>query len=264
MAGATVIVTTTDRSPLTIAGRTVTEGRFHISNLPPGEYDVVFVYGHERDIHTKVAVSEGATTPIRGQLPLGEPEIITVHEHVPVEQPKPIRSTVKRVLPYSDEAVDTDTWAVGWLLLDLDPAGKVVSFRFLHRPGRGLDDIARNEVWGLRFDPARDAAGKAVPSQVLWKMEWPSYWWRVEIAGFISASPGFGRAAAGLLRRGGSNGNLAEVRFLLPLKARDILPPCRGTAPLNLDSAHPVHRDCSVPEYGKLDTEPVIGRPPGK
>jgi hypothetical protein len=86
-----------------------------------------------------------------------------------------VRSTVKPILPYSDQAIDENAWVVGWMLLDVDDKGVVTGFRFLHRPGYGLDRIAEKEIWGLRFEPAVDAGGQPMISKVLWKLEWPAF-----------------------------------------------------------------------------------------
>jgi hypothetical protein len=63
-------------------------------------------------------------------------------------------------------------------------------------------------------------------TQILWPIEWPSYWWLVTTQGLATRIP---TSIYGV--------------------------PCAGSGPLNLDSAHPVYRDCSYPEFSKLATE---------
>jgi hypothetical protein len=241
LAGATVIVTAS-YSYAVIAGRTNAAGRFRAGDLPRGSYQVLFVLGGAKDLHADVPVSPGVTTRLDGALAVAADET-TVYEHLPTTPPEPIRSTVKKIPPYSDEAMDTNAWEVGWMLLDIDAAGQVASFRFLHRPGHALDTIAAEQVWKLRFSPARDAAGRPVASQRLWKMEWPSYWWQQ--FRLVSFAPVYSRTG-----------------FLVGSARSTDLVPCVGHAPLNLDRGS-VYRDCSQPDLDKVFTESPIVRPAG-
>jgi hypothetical protein len=61
---------------------------------------------------------------------------------------------------------------------------------------------------------------------------WPSYWWIVTHYGVVTRIPA-------------STGGV----------------PCQGDGPHNLDRAHPVYRDCSVPDLSKIPNEPWIARP---
>ena len=101
-----------------------------------------------------------------------------IHEHgpkAPVEV-KPQHDYQRLTLPYSDEAIDENLWFAAWLLLHVDETGKVAWVRFVKRPGVDLEAIAVKKVMGFRFDPARDEFGDAIPSVVLWKMDWPPFW----------------------------------------------------------------------------------------
>jgi hypothetical protein len=270
VAGATVLVTPEDGAPRAATARTAADGGFAF-DLPPGRYTIVAIYGDARWLRHGVEVDAQGGAALRGVLAIGA-EDITIHEHVAPAQPAEVeKRSVKRILPYSEEAIDSDAWAVGWVLLDVDTDGRVESFRFLRRPGHGLDDIATGEVFALRFRPARDAQGRPVRSQLLWKLEWPSFYWAreiprnrahigaltppdvalgIEVAKAAAAASGSGaaRAAARRMREGWG---VSAVR----------LPPCRGSGPLDLDDPHAVYRDCSPPDFDKVLTEPPIRRP---
>ena len=38
-------------------------------------------------------------------------------------------------------------------------------------------------------------------------------------------------------------------------------PPCKGKGPLNLDMHDALYRDCTPPDLGKVNSEPVVARP---
>ena len=142
----------------------------------------------------------------------------------------PLDDTFLRPAPeYSDEAKLSDTWAVAWMLLDVDATGKVARVKFLNRPGHDLDKLAVKTAFGLELDPALDDAGKAQRSWVVWPIEWPSYYWLVFKTGLASGIP--------------------DTHHV----------PCRGSGPLN-GSLHAVYRDCSDPDLAKARTEPWITR----
>ena len=83
------------------------------------------------------------------------------------------------------------------------------------------------------FEPARDGLGRAQASTLVCPVEWPSYWWMVKHQGLVTRLPA-------------NVGNL----------------PCKGSGnPLNLDRAHPVYRDCSLPDLAKVPSAPWIYRP---
>src|SRR5262249_30793878 len=158
-----LIVTQAQQEPIVVSGMTGADGWFR-ALLPPGDYSVLALVADARWLRTPVKVVADGTTTLAGVL-AGVREVTTIREPVPRKEPVParaIRETVKRVLLYTDEAIDGDYWSTCWLLLDVDERGVVTAFRFLHRPGHGLDAIAENEVFSLRFDPARDATGRPV------------------------------------------------------------------------------------------------------
>jgi hypothetical protein len=285
--GATMIVTESERSPLVIYGHTDERGRFSFT-IPPGRYDLLAVYGDARWHHHNVYVRANERTLIPGVLAVA-PEVVTIYEKAPpLQKPQPAEvesSTMKKVLPYTDEAIDENVWAVGWVLLDVDEKGAVAGFRFLHRPGHGLDAIAEKEIFALRFAPATDGFGRPAASQVLWKLEWPAFHYARE-------HQLFGPGGEGALRRAnmapgtGVNVEPSEDQ-LLKLRSQEVpgqpgtlpghihghepggfvvpgtaLPPCSGKGPLNLDMHEPVYRDCSPPDLTRLATEQVV-RPPG-
>ncbi len=253
LAGATVILTS-DQGHIVIAGLSDAEGRFRMGNLPTGSYQVLFVLGTATDLHTSVPVTDGLTTPVHGEL-APTVDVTTIVEHPIQTAPRPIRSTVKKVLPYSDAAIDHDAWEVGWLLLDIDTRGEVESFRFLHRPGHDLERIANQEVWKLRFEPARGVDGKPVPSQMLWKMEWPSFWWSKEVQLVNHVEYTYGSSIKATRRA-----PILRPGFMTRPYGTG-LPPCKGEGPLNLESAHAVYRDCSKPDLANVDAQPVVVRP---
>jgi len=159
-------------------------------------------------------------------------ETIIIRERGPgFKLPVPLRDP--RVAPqYSDEAIEHDAWTRAWMLLEIDERGVVQRTKFLKRPGYNLEKIAVERVFGTRFEPAHDGLGRATSSRIVFPIEWPSYWWIVAHTGLATRIPSF----------------VGSV-------------PCRGTGPLNLNRAHPVYRDCSVPDLSNANAEPWIERP---
>jgi hypothetical protein len=128
--------------------------------------------------------------------------------------------------PYSEAAISSNAWARAWLLLEVDASGVVNRAKLLHAPGHDLDAIAVSRAFATRFAPARDGAGRAVRSQLIWGLEWPSYYWLHDHFGTTSRMPRFGA----------SPGDVAP-------------PPCRGSGPLVEGSAgSKVYRDCAAPD----------------
>lgn len=128
---------------------------------------------------------------------------------------------------YTDEMMDTNAWTRAWLLLEISETGVVSRVKLLNRPGFGLDAIAIRDAFKLTFDPARNRVDKPVRSQMLWKYEWPAFWWMKE--------HGYAR------RR-------------MPGEAMRV--PCRGSGPANK-----VYRDCSRPNMSAALTARWIDRP---
>ncbi|HEY1815092.1 MAG TPA: hypothetical protein VGG74_22250 [Kofleriaceae bacterium] len=169
-------------------------------------------------------------------------EVIHVHDYVPPKVlPKPSQSwNANRLPPYSDAAVLQDAWVRSWLLLDIDAHGKVARFKFLHRPGYDLEPIAAREVWNLTFDPARDNRNRPVGTLIVWRIEWPSAGWMMSRFGTYLVWP----------PKNADNG-VSPVALV----------PCAGSGPLQLESIHPVYRDCSKPDLSRVNAEPWITRP---
>ena len=273
--GATIVVTDKDGAPVVASGITDANGRFRYP-LMPGTYDMLAIFGDARWIHRGVVITAQKTTQVPGVLAIEPSEIITVHEK-PGREHRPahaIWSSIKPTLPYSDLAMNENIWAVGWMLLDVDAVGIVTGFRFLHRPGHDLEAIAEREVWALRFDPARDDAGRPMASKVLWKFEWPPFFWAKDhkltgLGGDNAVTP-MNHVMA--LRDAAADNQLAPWEkvpdpmklgpgtFMLPDGVH--VPPCRGKAPLNLESHEPLYRDCTPPDLANVNTEPLIARPP--
>jgi len=289
--GATIVVTESRGGPIVVSGTTDGDGKFRYL-IPPGTYDLLAIFADARWQHRAVVVEAGKVVQIPGALAVSA-EVVTIHEHLPGQKhtaPEALRATIKPILPYSDEAMDQNVWAIGWVLLDVDETGEVTGFRFLHRPGYGLDAIAEREVFLLKFDPARDAAGTPMASKVLWKLEWPAFHYAKDHqllglgaqGALISANqedakldhealfpPGHRVVLGGPLRSNKTvdhpTGVAYESRhangpgnFVLP--GTNVLP-CKGKAPMNLDMHEAMYRDCSPPDLSKVNTEPLIPRP---
>lgn len=179
-----------------------------------------------------------AATPAYAEEPRAvRGETIIIRDHAPgwkPAQPKSVDGKGVRVAPkYSDAAIEKDAWTRAWMYLDIDDRGVVLRMKFLNKPGHDLEQIAIDRVWKTKFEPARDGLGRAQASTLIFPIEWPSYWWMVKHQGVVTRLPE-------------TVGNL----------------PCKGSGnPLNLDRAHPVYRDCSLPDLSKLPTEPWIYRP---
>ena len=201
-------------------------GRYQVTVDGAGQFSAVFLFGKSRAEHTGTVAAD-ATTQVDGVLEQSG-EVIQIHERPrPAVMPKPTRDP--RILPrYSDAAVEHDTWARAWMLLDVDEQGTVTRAKFLKRPGSDLDAIAMETTLKTTFTPARDKWNAPTRAYVVWPIEWPSFWWLVTFTGVTTRRP-----APDSLQ-------LAHV-------------PCRGSGPMNLGSAHPAYRDCSLPDLSKSD-----------
>jgi carboxypeptidase family protein len=193
-------------------------------DLPPGTYQVVFVHGTSRTSKS-IVVESGHTTVLDGQVDAISGETIEINGWVAPSVP-PKAKKDSRILPrYSDEAALTDAWEKAWMLLDLDTTGKVTRVKFLHRPGHDLAPIAVETAFATKFEPARDRQNRPVRTLVIWPIEWPSYWWVVDMEGVVTRMPAGSQHV-----------------------------PCRGDGPMNLDSLHPGYRDCSRPDLTKIES----------
>jgi hypothetical protein len=160
-------------------------------------------------------------------------ETIVIEGHAPPKvQPKPVKNYFRIAPAYSDYAIEHDKWGKAYVLLDISDRGTVMRVKLLKHPGYDLDQIAIDTAFKLRFTPAQDATGHAIASSVIWPIEWPAYWWMVDIFGLATRVPD-------------------EV----------VKVPCRGSGPIHLDSIHPVYRDCGTFPVSALETEPWIEAP---
>jgi len=239
VANATLILSCAG-SPRVLQGMATDRGAFAFPSLPTGTCDLLVIYGRASARRTDIPVVAGQTAHVAATLVLQDAiEHITIHERAPRPPvpAQPVRESVKKVLPYSDQAIGDEVWGLAWILISIDAHGRVVGVQLLKHPGHGLDAIAVAEAMKLRFAPARDGNGNPVPSTVLWKMEWPSYWW--VRAGNIQKAP----------------------------------PPCAGSGPLPMDymgkatsgkgirdveDVNPVYRDCTPPDLSRALTEPMV------
>ena len=167
----------------------------------------------------------GATAAVAGPQP---DEVIVIDEKPPrpAVEAKATNFSRRKAPPYSDEAIESDAWTRAWLLLDIDARGTVTRFKFLKKPGYDLEAIAAQQVFGLRFDPARDARNRPQRTWMIWLIEWPSYGWLIDRLGVASGMP-------------------PVIGF--PPRRMDAYVPCRGSGPMNLGSIHPAYKDCSTP-----------------
>lgn len=159
-------------------------------------------------------------------------ETIVIEGHAPpTVQPKPVKNYFRIAPLYSDAAIESDAWGQAYVLLDIDARGTVTRLKLLKHPGHDLDLIAIDTAFRLRFSPARDASGHPIASSLIWPMEWPSYWWLIDLYGLATRIPD----------------DLSNV-------------PCRGSGPLHVGSIHPVYRDCETFPPSALETEPWVTR----
>jgi hypothetical protein len=160
-------------------------------------------------------------------------ETIIIRDKAPPKVlPHPRKNYHRMAPPYSDEAIDKDVWAKAWVLLDIDARGNVSRVKLLKQPGYGLDQIALDHAFKMRFDPALDANGRAMATELLWSMEWPSYWWLV---------------------------NMDEPPNRVPDYAQNM--ECAGSGPLAFGRIHKVYRDCSMADLTRLDQVPWVAAP---
>jgi hypothetical protein len=159
---------------------------------------------------------------------LANTETIVIHDPPPKVEPKPVKHYSRIAPPYSDYAIEHDVWTRAWLLLDIDATGTVRRVKFLKHPGADLDTIALQQALAMKFEPARDAHDRAVSRLMLWKIEWPSYWWLVMTEGVTTGIP----------------------------PSVEHGEPCAGSGPFWMESMHHVYKDCSGPDFRLAQTEP--------
>ena len=145
--------------------KTNKDGRYSVNVAGPGTYGVVVAIDQAHTFRTVLA-RKGATNTldIDVSLDVEGGEVITIEDH---KRPEPTvkarpKQDERMSLPYTEEAVERDAWARAWLLLDVDEVGSVTRLKLLKRPGFGLEKIALEEAFKLRFDPAKDTAGRPI------------------------------------------------------------------------------------------------------
>jgi hypothetical protein len=159
-------------------------------------------------------------------------ETIIIEDKVPGTMARPLKDPLITA-KYSDAAIEQDAWTRAWMLIEIDERGVVQRMKFLKRPGYDLEQIAIDKMFATKFDPARDDTGRPRKSAIIYPIEWPSYWWLVTHQGLTT-------------------------RISTPYGGL----PCKGSnRPLNLDRAHPVYRDCSMPDLAQAKREVWIDRP---
>jgi hypothetical protein len=263
--------------------KTNKDGRYRMEVPAPGTYGIVIAIGKAHTFRTVIA-KQGATNTldIDAELDVEGGEVIRIEDRkrpMPEVVPKPKQDTQKS-LPYTDEAVARDAWARAWLLLDIDETGRVTRLKLLKKPGFGLERICLDEAFKLRFDPARDKAGKPMKNYMLWTMEWPSWGWLVQGNGTALRRPpderevhaytqnfrdGYAppkfitRGAKQVpVKEGGAMWNATPTGGAFPHALGRV--PCWGSGPLNLDLQNRAYRDCSQPDMRLAVSLPWITR----
>jgi hypothetical protein len=260
--GATIVASRSEGGYLVASGTTKPDGTFSFI-VRPGTYDLLAVYGDSRWVHHNTPVEVNRTTRVPGVLSVEPSEVITIHDTLKHEHrdAEVVRSTIDLRLPYSDELVDQNEWAVGWVLLDVSEQGHVTGFRYLHRPGHDLQAITEREAFKLRFKPALNDAGRPVAVKVVWKFEWPAYWWSMDhllvgLNGLGALTPPLMSLSLARPARGAFGYGMVDAGgFFLPGQYQ---PPCNNEGPRNLDMSDPIYRDCSRPDFNSLASEPLV------
>jgi len=194
-------------------------GRYAI-DLAPGTYVVAFAYGDSQQVgHVTIEADRAAT--LDGKVDSRSNEVIVIKEHrQPKVLPKPLNYSPRRAPPYS--------------------------FKFLKRPGYDLENIARDEVFKLSFEPARDDTGKPVRAWVVWGIEWPSNGWLTTMFGTRTGMPPM----------------VARSAFMpFPARLQSESVTCKGSGPMHLGSLYPTYRDCSRPDLSRMANEPWVVKP---
>jgi hypothetical protein len=226
--GALVIVT----GPRTSRTLTTNANGDYAIVVAPGQYQVMFAYGKTRTVSTIEVVADKPAT-LDAKIDVGPGEVIVIRERLkPPVEPKAKNFIETKAPPYSSRAILSDAWTKAHMLLHVTAAGDVVRIKWLQKPGWDLEQIAKAEVFKLKFDPARDASGKAIDSYVVWSIEWPSAWWLEKMVGTRSGLP-------------------KPTGF--PPRPKWHYVPCKGSGPMNLGSLHPTYRDCSQPDLTKVE-----------
>jgi hypothetical protein len=239
--------------------KTDRDGRYALDLSEGGALSVVIAVDR---IHTyrQVLVKAGTATTldVEVETDVSGGEVIKIVDRKlppPAVAPKPTKD-IELSLPYSEEAMERAAWGKAWLLLDVDETGKVTRIKLLKRPGFGLDQIAIDEAFKLKFEPARDGAGRPMRTLLVWSMEWPSYDWLLGEQGTASRRPPDADAMLYHARSQAPNLLRGPLALYEPHALNRV--PCAGSGPLNLDSRNRTYRDCSRPDLANADALPWI------
>jgi hypothetical protein len=143
------------------------EGRYRVDLGTQPDLKMVFV--------RRIAKINGVRL-VETQQSSGEAVLQIEANDQPPQMPK-LLSDAPTMLEYSDRAIERDAWTRAWLLLYVDEQGRVARLKLIKDPGYDLGEIALRAASKLRFDPARDKAGKPTPALVVWGYDWPSFRW---------------------------------------------------------------------------------------
>jgi hypothetical protein len=216
---ADVAVTIAGAAGATRTGRSNGAGEARFEGVATGDYRVAATFGAVTS-QQSVTVAPGEETRRTMRIDLqAAAEVVRVVEPKVSREAPPllVPGSMTKQLPYSDETIDQNVYAVVWLLLCIDVEGAVQRAEVLKSPaGLGLEPIAVAEAKKLRFRPATDASGRPIESKLLWALEWAPYW---------------------------------STRFERGGKSRAM---CAGSGPLPLDLLgsliEVVYKDCSPPK----------------
>lgn len=148
--------------------------------------------------------------------------------------------------PYSDDAKMGNVWVVAWVWADIDETGKVQRIKFIKRPGHDLDRIAIDWAMSREFTPALNQFGHPTRSLVHFEMEWPSYYWLMDLKYSARRLPTGADMSGFSVEGDGAPGSKANTPAEGSLS---LLPPCAHQAGWVLDSVRPhVWRDCTKPD----------------
>lgn len=234
--GAKVVVS--DRHGVREITTSNADGRYAVE-VPPGDYAVAFEFGTSRTVN-QVSVTPSCAARLDGKVDITGEVIVIQDQKPPAVPARPLNYQSRANPPYSDEAAGKDAWTRAWMLLDISSTGEVTQFKFLKRPGYDLERIATDEVFKLRFDPARDEHGEPMRIWLVWGMEWPSNAWLVAMNLPRSTRP--------------------PIVGFPPRRMSDSVP-CRGSGPWRFGSVFPTYRDCSQPDLTQFAREKWIVHP---
>lgn len=261
----TFLVVATDGS--TAMAVTDESGRVLFRGVRAGEHVMVAVYG-EQSGQSTVDVVPGEENRRGFLFERIDGEVIRIEDRVgPSRAAEPKLKTRVRQLESPPEAIDRNSHGLVWVMVDVNVAGAVTQATVIKAPrGLGLEPIALKAARKLRFDPARNHAGVAIPFSLLVVFEWPPDWAKAGERGSAGACAGEGPLALDL----GDNHSVEYVdcspppgfeRVALYSHGRRLSPPrdyarqfkyTRARPPIS-EVGTPIKPD-PVPQYGNTST----------